>query len=187
MIVNIIKLSLENMNKKFTDLSKLKFDQINESLTQELKKQKIQERLFAYEFYHQFRKLGDDGSISRNFSEDIVVQAEVNKRYQEIPNLNRIPDFLLHKPSSDKNFAVIEFKLASNFAEIKRDFKKLVGFKHKLHYKHIIEVIIGDKNSLKSLEELIRQLNHPKGDEIIIIEFDIDLWKAKDLEIKYKS
>lgn len=185
MIVEAIKLSLENMNKKFTDLSKLKFDEINQTLEKTLKEQKIQERPFAYEFYHQFRKLWDNGSISRNFSENIVVQAEINKRYQEIPNLNRIPDFLLHVPSSNKNFAVIEFKLASNFREIKKDFKKLIGFKHRLNYKYLIEVIIGDEISLKNAEERINQVDMSEGEEIIIIEFDTKSWKAKDFEIKY--
>ncbi len=57
MLINSIKLSLENMNRKFTDLSKLKFDEIEQELKNKFIEQKIQERPYAYEFYHQFRKM----------------------------------------------------------------------------------------------------------------------------------
>ncbi|AMM41790.1 hypothetical protein HS1_001998 [Candidatus Desulfofervidus auxilii] len=95
MIVNAVKLCLENMNKKFVDLSRLKFDELNNRLKETLQEQKIQERPFAYEFYHQFRKLWDSGSILGIVSEDVVSQAEVNKTYQEIPDLKKIPDFFI--------------------------------------------------------------------------------------------
>lgn len=191
MIVNAVKLCLENMNKKFVDLSRLKFDELDNRLKETLKEQKIQERPFAYEFYHQFRKLWDSGSILGIVSADVVIQAEVNKTYQEIPYLKKIPDFLLHKPNVpyEKNFAVIEFKMASNIAEIEKDFKKLVAFKKILGYKYLIEIIIGnekDKNSLKTAKEKIRRLNNSNGEEIILIEFNIDSWKASDYKIKYK-
>lgn len=192
MLIKAIKLSLENMNGKFTDLSRLKFDQIDQILREKLQEQKIQERPFAYEFYHQFRKLWDSGCIIGLFSEDIVIQAEVSKKYQDIPNLNKIPDFLLHKPNTDKNFAVIEFKLAfykTTFnSDIKEDFKKLVAFKQKLHYDHLIEVVIGQKTQLTTAKERIENnLNDSDGEEIIIIEFDTKSWRANDYKIKYKS
>ena len=192
MLIKAIKVSLENMNGKFTDLSRLQFDQINQTLREKLKKQKIQERPFAYEFYHQFRKLWDSGCIIGLFSEDIVIQAEVDKRYQGIPNLNKIPDFLLHKPNTDKNFAVIEFKLAfyeNTFnSDIKEDFKKLATFKQKLDYDYLIEVVIGQGTQLKTAKKRIENnLNNSDGEEIIIIEFDTKSWRANDYKIKYKS
>ena len=186
MIISAIKLSLENMNRKFTDLSKLRFDEIGQKLKEKLQEQKIQERPFAYEFYHQFGKFWDSGSIMGIVSEDIVIQAEINKGYQQIPNLNKMPDFLLHKPSTNKNFAVIEFKLASN-SGLESDFKKLVAFKQKLDYTYLIEVVIGQGNSLKTAKKRIKELNNSDGEEIIIIEFNTDSWRANNFRIKYKS
>jgi len=52
----LIKLCLERMDRRFTDLSRLKFDEVSGELKEKLQEQKIQERPFAYEFYHQFRK-----------------------------------------------------------------------------------------------------------------------------------
>ena len=192
MLIKAIKLSLENMNGKFTDLSRLKFDQIDQILREKLQEQKIQERPFAYEFYHQFRKLWDSGCIIGLFSEDIVIQAEVDKGYQDIPNLDKIPDFLLHKPNTDKNFAVIEFKQAfykNTFnSDIKEDFKKLVTFKQKLDYDYLIEVVIVQGTQLKTAKKHIENnLNNSDGEEIIIIEFDTKSWRANDYKIKYKS
>ena len=192
MLIKAIKLSLENMNGKFTDLSRLQFDKINQTLIEKLKKQKIQERPFAYEFYHQFRKLWDSGCIIGLFSEDIVIQAEVDKGYQDIPNLDKIPDFLLHKPNTDKNFAVIEFKQAfykNTFnSDIKEDFKKLAAFKQKLDYDYLIEVVIVQGTQLKTAKKHIENnLNNSDGEEIIIIEFDTKSWRANDYKIKYKS
>ena len=188
MIVNAVKLCLENMNKKFVDLSRLKFDELNNRLKETLQEQKIQERPFAYEFYHQFRKLCDSRSILGIVSADVVIQAEVNKTYQQIPDLKKIPDFLLHRPNTNENFAVIEFKLTSNIDEIEKDFKKLIAFKYELNYEYLIEIIIGDENSLKNAKERIySSLNDPNGEKIILIEFNTNSWRANDYEIKYKS
>ena len=169
------------MNKEFVVLSGLRFDEINGEL-----RYRLQERPFAYEFYHQFRKLWDCGSIPEIVSEDVVIQAEVNKIYQEIPDLKKIPDFLLHKPNTNENIAVIEFKIASNIAQIESDFKKLIEFKQRLKYKYLIEIIIGDENSLGAIIKRIRSQNNLDGKEIILIEFNTDSWKANDYKIKYK-
>ena len=188
MIIDPIKSCLEKMDRKFVDLSRLRFNGINRELRKILQEQKIQERPFAYEFYHQFRKMWDDGSILKILSEDVVIQAEINKSYQNIPHLKKIPDILLHKPSNiDKNFAVIEFKLTSNINQIENDFKKLIAFKRRLGYVYLIEIIIGDKNSLTNAKRRILSLNNPNGEEIILIEFDTDSWRANDYKIKYES
>jgi hypothetical protein len=187
MIINAIKLSLENMNRKFVDLSRLRFDDLSNALKKTLQKQKIQERPFAYEFYHQFRILWDSESIQGIVSEGLVIQAEVNKTYQYIPNLKKIPDFLLHKPNTNENFAVIEFKLASNTEGIRDDFEKLIAFKQRLQYNYLVEVVIGDENSLRNAMRQIKRLNNSDGEEIIIIALNTDLWKANDCRIRYRS
>ncbi|MHA1208814.1 MAG: hypothetical protein ACTSP1_13140 [Candidatus Freyarchaeota archaeon] len=194
MIINAVKSCLENMNEKFVDLSRMKFDKLRNELKEHFLEQKVQERPFAYEFYHQFRKLWDSGSIPRIASEDVVIQAEVNKIYQSIPNLGKIPDFLLHEPSTNENLAVIEFKVLSNssnissdISRIKKDFEKLVAFKHKLEYRHLIEVIVGDENLLRKARERILPMNNTDGEEIIVIEFNTNSWRANDYKIKYKG
>ncbi len=185
MLLNAIKLSLENMNRKFTDLSKLEFDEIDKTFRKKLIEQKIQERPFAYEFYHQFRKMWDSGSIVSIVSDEVVIQAEVNKRYQEIPECKKMPDFLLHKPDTTENFAVIEFKLASNYKQLKGDFKKLIKFRQKLDYTFLIEVVIGKDSELTTAINHINRLKTSNGEEIIVICFNTEIWKANDFKIKY--
>jgi hypothetical protein len=187
MIVKIIKLCLEKMNKQFVNLSKLRFDEISGELKNILQEQKIQERPFVYEFYHQFRKMWDNEDIREILSEKVIIQAEVNKNYQGIPDLRKIPDILLHRPNTTENFAVIEFKLASNVAQIENDFKKLITFKRRLGYRYLIEILIGDKNSLRVARDRILSLDSPNGDEIILIEFNTDSWMANDSKIRYKE
>lgn len=82
------------MNRKFTDLSKLKFYEIESELKTKFIEQKILERPFAYEFYHQFRKRWDPGSIVSIVSSDVVIQAEVDKRYQNIPKLGDLAKYI---------------------------------------------------------------------------------------------
>lgn len=186
MLIDAIKLSLENMGRKFTDLSKLEFNKIDRTYREKLIEQKVQERPFAYEFYHQFRKMWDSGSVLSIVSDDVVIQAEVNKRYQEIPELGKMPDFLLHKPGkTDKNFAVLEFKLASNYNQLEDDFKKLFKFRQELDYKFLIEVVIGEYSQLRSAIHHINELKSSNGEDIVIICFDTKIWKSNDFKIKY--
>lgn len=186
MLINVICNSLENMNKKFTNLSRLKFDEINGQLKEKIINQKIQERPFAYEFYHQFRKLWESGYIITVIPENIVIQAEVSKRYQNIPNLDKMPDFLLHKPHSNQNFAVIEFKLASNHGQIKDDFDKLYEFK-KIGYKYVIEVVVGEKTQLSTAKQKIDSICNRAGKYIDIVEFDTESWQAIHFRVKFEK
>jgi len=190
MLIEIVKTALMRMDSKFTDLSRLKFDEISRELRKKLEEQKIQERPFAYEFYHQLRKMyeSEDQKLSSIIPEDVIVQAEVHKGYQEIPNLSRMPDFLLHKPNSvERSFAVIEFKLASRKNELKDDFDKLIAFKDILGYKYLIEVIIGDERSLNECRRKYHQLSSNEGTEIIIIEFNTKTWRAEHTKIRYNA
>ncbi len=112
-IIEVIEEALSNIDAKYCDLSRIDYSQTSSNGYLETKK--FLERPFAYEFYHQFRKLIDDGKIELGSS---VIQGEVDKRYQHIMELEKIPDFIIHTPNCrEKNLAVIEFKLASNNGE----------------------------------------------------------------------
>jgi len=188
MVIEAIKMALEKISKKYCTLSQIDYSRMgmNESINDGLRKEKLLERPFACEFYHQLRKLMDNGDV--NFGGPII-QAEVDKRYQCCFEKGKIPDFIIHVPNKDKNLVVIEFKLANNLGNLGNDFKKLVEFKKHEHlkYAHAIEVIIGDETSIKQVKKHISQLNKSEGEEIIIIEFDTDSWKSNDWKIRYSD
>jgi len=151
-IIEAIELSLENMNKDYCLLSNLRYNCIkaSNSTIKILEKEKFLERPFAYEFYHQLRKLLDNGDV--NFGGPII-QAEVDKRYQKVieKDIGKIPDFIIHSPSTDENVAIIELKLATRgIKDIIIDFRKIKEFKTNsdLLYLYGIEVLIGDSNSI---------------------------------------
>lgn len=189
MAIRAIKTALEKMDRKYCTLSQIDYSRIgvNDSIREHLKEEKYLERPFAYEFYHQLRKLMDSGDV--DFGGPII-QAEVDKRYQHCFEKGKTPDFIIHVPSNtNKNLAVIEFKLATNLSNIKGDFEKLVEFRKtpELKYEYLIEVIIGNSISLESAKRQIMQLNKSDGEEILIIEFDTDSWRANDWKIKYDN
>jgi len=162
------------------DYSKLK---MNKSTAKSLSRVKYLERPFAYEFYHQLRKLMDDGEV--DFGGPII-QAEVDKRYQHCFENGKIPDFIIHIPNNtNRNLAVIEFKLASNPNSIEEDFKKLVEFKQRLDYEYLVQVVIGDSSSLDRARERIERLATNNGERIIIIKFNVETWTTEEWEIKY--
>ena len=171
------------MDKEYCKLSQIDYSRI-ELNGQLLAEEKYLERPFAYEFYHQLRKLMDSEEV--NFDGPII-QAEVDKHYQHCFENGKIPDFIIHVPNTHRNLAVIEFKMTTNLANLEGDFKKLVEFKRNgnLRYAHVIEVIIGNQDSLRSAKEHINQLNKSRGEVITIIEFNTDSWKANDWEVKY--
>lgn len=189
-VIGAIKMALEKMDKKYCTLSQIDYSKIDESIRKPIAEEKYLERPFAYEFYHQLRKLMDSGNV--DFGGPII-QAEVDKRYQHCFINGKIPDFIIHVPSpsnTNKNLAVIEFKLATNLegkCGIEHDIKKLVEFRKNEHlqYTCAIEVIIGSENSLESAKERIGQLNKTQGEEIIIIEFNTDSWRVNESRIRY--
>ena len=182
MVIDAIKKALEKMDKRYCKLSTIDYHKLDESFRENLPK--YLERPFAYEFYHQLRKLIDDGEV--DFGGPIV-QAEVDKRYQHCFRKGKIPDFIIHIPNTNINLAVIEFKLTSNISRIEEDFKKLVKFKQKrLNYEYLVEVIIDDCSCLKKAREHIKEISTDNGEKIIIVEFNTQTWKADEWEIKYK-
>ncbi len=187
-VIKAIKVALENIDRKYCTLSQIDYSKIEvmKSFLDYLSKEKYLERPFAYEFYHQLRRLMDEGEV--DFGGPII-QAEVDKRYQHCFKRGKIPDFIIHIPNSDQNLAVIEFKLTTNLTGIKSDIEKLVKFKtnQELKYSNGVEVILGDTQSLEVLREDINNWNEIGGEEIIIVEFDTDSWKADHSVLQFKA
>ncbi|KPJ50534.1 hypothetical protein AMJ40_02725 [candidate division TA06 bacterium DG_26] len=74
-LVEGVRMALENMDKQFCTLSQIDYARIRprRALADRLLEAKYLERPFAYEFYHQFRTLIDNGKVRLG---DRVVQAE---------------------------------------------------------------------------------------------------------------
>ncbi len=188
-IIEAIKLALEKMDKKYCRLSQIDYKKIQAmpSFITYISEEKYLERPFAYEFYHQLRRLIDEGCV--DFGEKII-QSEVDKSYQHCFKNGKIPDFIIHLPNSKRNLAVIEFKLATRKAkDIKIDFNKLLKFKTKqeLNYENGVEVILGTNQALEILWADINNWNKIEGEEIIIVKFDTDSWKADHSVIQFKE
>ena len=188
-VLKAVKLALKNMNQDYCKLSKLVYENVeaSDSIIKILKKEKYLERPFAYEFYHQLRRLLDEGDVDFNGP---IIQAEVDKRYQQCFEKGKMPDFIIHTPNSKKNLAVIEFKLSTRAKEdIKDDFIKIVKFKTNplLKYSYGVEVLLGDKHSLENRRKDINGWSKTEGEEIIIIEFDTGSWKADHSVIQFKE
>jgi len=111
----------------------------------------------------------------------------VDKRYQHCFEKGKIPDFIIHVPNSRQNLAVIEFKLATNLSTFKSDIEKLIEFKTngRLKYTYGVEVIIGNKKSLANVKELVKKMSKSEGEDIMIIYFNIDLWKVSCSYLKF--
>ncbi|MEX2120422.1 MAG: hypothetical protein WD847_12575 [Pirellulales bacterium] len=186
MLVEPVKYALEAMDRRFVELSGLIFDPYTDDLLRRLgeSEEKLLERPYAYEFYHQMRSLWDSrAGIIAPFA-DVVIQGEVDKGYQAIRDLDRIPDFLLHRPNSnERNFGVIEVKLATFAQNIERDFDKFVSFRNRRGYEHFVEIVIGHSRELAAanLAQFNQQGRHVV--EISLVLFDTDRWRATDLRI----
>ncbi len=188
-IAEALKFALKNMNRDYCSLSKLIYEKIDasESTIKILEKEKYLERPFAYEFYHQLRILLERGIVDFG---GVIIQAEVSKEYQKCFEKGKMPDFIIHLPNSKENFAVIEFKLASRGkGDIKKDFEKIIEFKTNsdLLYSHGVEVLIGDTNSLERRLTEIGEWNTIGGEEIIVIGFNTESWKADDSVLQFSG
>jgi len=183
-MVDEIVISLSKVDPDNCKLSTLNYEDLK--FPREIYHSKYLERPFAYEFYHQFRKLIDNKEIK--LEESILIQGEVDKRYQNIEKLSKIPDFLVHSPSTEKNIAVIEFKMASrDIEDIKNDFKKLLSFRDILGYEELIEIIIGNTGCIESKDEELKILINEENFNIWLVLFDITKRKISKLKIKYNS
>ena len=181
MIAEIVK-ALERIDPKQCRLSTLKYEDLK--LPNEFFDSKYLERPFAYEFYHQFRKLIENKEIE--LEENVLIQGEVDKTYQVIGDVSKIPDFLVHIPSeTTNNKAVIEFKMATrSFPDIERDFDKLLKFKDRLNYEKLVEVLIGETDAI--IKKKIKLSKYHNDDcNIHVILYDINILKAEEYKIKY--
>jgi hypothetical protein len=167
--------ALTMMNKKYCRPSQLDYSQLEkvpEQVIKNLKEEKYFERLFAYEFYHQFRCLIESGDV--NFG-GAILHAEVPKEYQRCfeKSQGKIPDFILHVPSAGRNLCVIEFKRATNLGKIDLDLDKLLDFRRNeaLRYDYIMEVVIGNDAQLSRAIELIQSKKKVDGEIINIVYF----------------
>lgn len=186
MLVNAVKYALERMDCRFLELSGLVFNRDTDELDRRLRetKEKLLERPYAYEFYHQMRVLWDTRSQLVAPFADVVIQGEVDKGYQTIHDLDRIPDFLLHRPNSNaRNFAVIEVKLAAFAHRIEQDFDKFVSFRNRRGYQHFVEIVIGHSAELNEAQASLVTQEGDQLVEIAVILFDVDAWTANDILI----
>jgi len=179
-IIWMIKESLRNIPKHIVRLSTI----VNQSL---YNIKRFQERQFAYEFYHQFRKLQEkDNSKSK-----CVMQPEVNKGYQNY-SIKSIPDFIFHIPDTNDNYVVIEFKLAKRKNQyIKKDIEKLIKFKTNvdLKYRYAIEVLIGNTKEIDKTINYLKKISGTdgKGIEILILTLNTDNWTVKENKFKFEK
>ena len=181
--------SLNNMDKKFCRPSQMDYsnlEKIPDDVIENLKQEKYFERLFAYEFFHQFRNLVEKGKVDFGGA---ILHAEVPKEYQRCfeKGHGKIPDFILHVPSFRPNLAVLEFKLATNLGEIDYDFDKLLAFRKNdaLKYENLIEVVIGNTKQLEKAVEFIKRYEKADGETVNIICFNTETWSSDHFEIGY--
>ena len=83
---------------------------------------KYAERVYCYELYHQMRSVFGDGY-------EYSINGELPKGTHEIIQVNRSPDFLIHRSKSmASNLAIIEvkpFSVVKVFSKIVQDLRKL--------------------------------------------------------------
>ena len=105
------------------------------------------ERVYCYELYHQMRKefeLMQPGMPCFEYR----LNGEVDKgSHFEACVKNKKPDFIVHKPGFNKNYAVIEVKSVTGLRKdsIKKDCETLHCFLDKLSYERGIFFVFGDK------------------------------------------
>jgi hypothetical protein len=179
-IICMIKESLMNIPEHIVRLSTIVAQSLNDI-------KRFEERQFAYEFYHQFRKLQEKVNSKSNR----VMQPEVNKGYQNY-SMKSIPDFIFHIPDTNDNYVVIEFKLAKSKNQyIKKDIEKLIKFKTNvdLKYRFAIEVLIGNTKEIDKALNYLRKISRKegKGIEILILTLNTDYWKVKEEKFKFEK
>lgn len=179
-MVSLVSRVLNSMEKEYCDLSLIDYTSIgaSEELIRGIARQKILERPFAYEFYHQLRKGIDSDEIDLG---DVVVQAEVDKRYQIALEQGSCSDFIFHKVNTKKNLLVMELKLASrSWQSIRKDLKKLNDFRcnYDLRYENAILVMIGRQRGLLKVKDLAHRYIQRFKYHTNVIGFDIGKWKV---------
>lgn len=99
---------------------------------------KLRERVYAYELYHQMR--------SKWTLKNLILNGEVDKKgHPRFPPSNEPqPDLIIHEPGTENNLAVFEIKSSgAQKREIVEDLNKLHLFLESLHYERAIYLIYG--------------------------------------------
>jgi hypothetical protein len=176
MSVDFVKLlctALENLDWNYVTLSRVQYFHGKKSPDFSSEAHWL-ERPFAYELYHQLRRMW----ATNGFESACVIHAEVYKEYQQIKNLAKMPDFLFHLPEPDCNLAVVEIKLAAN-PGLQDDLDKLTLFRSILRYEHLVEIVIGTDVQLGKTEALLnlwaeesKRANSPTEIDILCLSLD---------------
>jgi hypothetical protein len=179
-MIEEIKTALSNIDWQYVTLSRLRYD---DSITPvSFGDLHWLERPFAYEIYHQLRCLQN----APNYDLKCAIHAEVLKNYQEIRDLKKMPDLLLHVPNTERNLAVIEIKLASNKLKyLKDDLNKLALFQRVLRYENLIEVVIGKDEEFPPINELLDKVDVDNGTPIDVLFLSLDDHRIERHPIKY--
>ena len=177
MIIDALKTALSKLDWDFVMPSRVDYSRPEPA---EIAAQTWQERIFAYELYHQLRLLWTEQPALRAHC---VIHAEVRKGYQHIAGFDYMPDFLFHLPQPDQNHAVAEIKLAARSSpDIAADLKKLIRFHDKFKYDDLIEILVG---SDRDCERVIQALSSSTGTPIHFLCLSTDTRKAAHQIIKY--
>jgi len=179
MILNALQVALSKLDWDFVTPSRVDYSGTEPA---EIAAQIWQERLFAYELYHQLRRLWMEHPTLRAHC---VIHAEVRKGYQHIPDFDYMPDFLFHLPQPNQNRAVAEVKLATRSAlDIAVDLKKLVRFHSEFEYDDLIEILVG---SDRDFERVIPALSSSTGTLIHLLCLSTDTRRSTHEIIKYRN
>ena len=177
MILNALQVALSKLDWDYVTPSRVDY---SGAAPVETAAQAWQERIFAYELYHQLRLLWTANPTLRAYC---VIHAEVRKGYQHIAGFDYMPDFLFHLPEPDRNHAVVEVKLAAR--DLKADLKKLVRFHDEFNYNDIIEILVG---SYHHFERVIPALkSSTTGTSIHLLCLSTDTRRTKHEIIKYRN
>jgi hypothetical protein len=176
-ILDALQTALSNLDWSFVTPSRIDYTGAGPA---EIAAQAWQERLFAYELYHQLRLLWTEQASLRAHC---VIHAEVRKGYQHIAGFDYMPDFLFHLPQVNQNRAVAEIKLAARSpAEIATDLDKLVRFHTQFAYDDLIEILVGRD---RDFERVIPSLSSPTGTKIHLLCLSTDTKLTTHKIIKY--
>jgi hypothetical protein len=178
--LDLLKEALANVNWKYVTLSRFNYEDGKPRLNQDYE---WYERPFAYEIYHQLRCIWDK---DKRFEADSLIQGEVFKDYQEIKNMNKMPDFIVHLPESNSNLAVMEVKLAVNKYQIPADLDKLTLFRtiKPLSYKLLVEIVIGSDDDLHAVDIYLNRLEERsrkigQSEQIMILYLSLDTHETR--------
>ena len=181
--LNDLKKALENVSDSYMFYNQKDISD-NEST-------KIEERIFAYELYHQFRKIMDDNNeyLSLYMSGEQVKHCNLFQG-EPLNGKNRIiPDMVLHEKIAENNgkqVFYIEIKMFNNKALLE-DLYKLTELKkeNKLHFKYYVFIVVG-MNKCELYNKINRRRNrtHIDGDIICFCFKDrkVDMFPIKDMK-----